>query len=72
MILDRAGGRIHHLNPTAAAIWARCDGQHAVARIARALAGAFEVDPVRAETDVAVVIAQLAALGLLAAPDPAS
>jgi Coenzyme PQQ synthesis protein D (PqqD) len=65
VILDRRCERIHRLNETAAAIWARCDGRHAVVQIARALAAAFEVDAARAETDVAATIEKLTALGLL-------
>jgi hypothetical protein len=68
VVLDRRWERIHQLNPTAAAIWARCDGQHGVGQIARALAEAFEVDAARAEADVAATLRTLAALGLLEPP----
>jgi Coenzyme PQQ synthesis protein D (PqqD) len=68
VILDRRCERIHQLNRTAAAIWVRCDGQHAVTRIARELAETFEVDAARAEADVAATLGELATLGLLEPP----
>jgi hypothetical protein len=60
VVLDRRAERIHQLNETASYIWERCDGSRTVSEIASELAGAFDVDPATAETDVAVVVRQLA------------
>jgi hypothetical protein len=67
IVLDRATNLIHHLNVTAGFVWQRCDGRHSAGEIARALVDAFEVDLETARQAVDTVLAQLAALGLLAA-----
>jgi hypothetical protein len=64
LILDRQGQSIHRLNPTASAIWQRCDGTATVADIADHLVRAFDVDRPRAAHDAAVLVCQLQQLGL--------
>jgi Coenzyme PQQ synthesis protein D (PqqD) len=65
IVLDRQGGVIHQLNPTASWIWEHCDGTATLAEIAQQLATIYEVDPQRAAHDVAAIIDQFERLGLL-------
>jgi hypothetical protein len=67
IVLDRGANQIHQLNASAAFVWARCDGAHAVDRIAEELAGAFDVDARTANEAVASAVQQFERLGLLAA-----
>ncbi len=67
VLLDRAGGKVHQFNRTAAFIWSRLDGRTSPQAIATALAEAFEVEPETAGRDVEALVAQFGALGLLAA-----
>ena len=68
VLLDRAGGRVHQLNHTAAFIWSRLDGCTSSNDLAIAVAEAFEVEPEAAGRDVEGLLRQLRTLGLLA-PD---
>jgi hypothetical protein len=61
-------GRIHVLNPTAALVWRCCDGRTPVATIGRDLAAAFGAEA--AARDVAAVVEDLAAAGLVGPPRP--
>ena len=63
--LDREAGLIHQLNPTAAYIWERCDGETSVAQIAAQLAQAFAIAPEIALRDVGATARQLEAKHLL-------
>jgi hypothetical protein len=71
LLLDRAAGFIHQFNETASFVWGRCDGRRPVTAIADELAQAFDIPPATARRDVASVVAQLHALGLLRADDQA-
>jgi hypothetical protein len=71
VLLDRAGGWVHQLNGTASFVWSRLDGSSSTEWIARQVVDAFEVDPATASRDVAAIVDQFRALGLLAeGPDP--
>ena len=65
VILDRQGGLIHQLNPTASYIWDRCDGQWTLEDIARQLTEAFDVDAATVRGDVATIVAEFRRLNLL-------
>ena len=45
VLFDPRGDAVHTLNPTAAAIWWSCDGQHNIDGIAGELADLYEMDP---------------------------
>ena len=66
LLLDRQGATVHVLNPTAYAIWQRCDGRHTPADIANRLRDQFAIsaehDPLQ---DVTQTLALLRRKGLL-------
>jgi Coenzyme PQQ synthesis protein D (PqqD) len=71
VILDRAAGYVHQLNPTASEIWAACDGQHSPQAIAARLQERFNGVSDAVLHDVETVLTQFEQLGLLlAAPGP--
>jgi len=53
------------LNPTAARIWSRLDGETSVAEIAASIAEEYDVDRSDAERDAAALVASLEAAGLV-------
>jgi PqqD family protein of HPr-rel-A system len=65
VILDRAAGYVHHLNPTASEIWEACDGRHSAADIAARLQERFNGATGTVLEDVETTLAQLDELGLL-------
>jgi Coenzyme PQQ synthesis protein D (PqqD) len=66
VILDRAAGYVHQLNPTASEIWAACDGQHSPQDIAARLRERFTgVTDDAVLHDVETVLTQFEQLGLL-------
>ena len=65
VILDRAAGFVHHLNPTASQIWSACDGGHEVDQIAAGVAASFESAPAALLDDVIRTLADFERLGLL-------
>jgi len=65
VILDRAAGFVHQLNPTASHIWSACDGGHEVDEIAAGVAASFEGAPEAVLDDVIRTLADLERLGLL-------
>ena len=67
LLLDRHHGLIHRLNQTAHFVWARCDGASCLSDIAARMADEFDVDAATADRDVAVVVTQLTAVGVLVA-----
>ncbi len=65
VVFDAAGERAHVLNPSAAAVWAHCDGAHDAAAIAAALASALPaVEPAAIRRDVEAILLRFAAEGL--------
>jgi hypothetical protein len=65
VILDRAAGLVHQLNPTASHIWGACDGGHEVDEIAAGVAASFEGAPETVFNDVIRTLADFERLGLL-------
>jgi hypothetical protein len=63
------GGRIHRLNPTAARVWAGCDGRTDLGTLARDLAAAHRADVTAVEPDVLRVASELVALDVLVDAD---
>jgi hypothetical protein len=57
VLFDPIGGRLHVLNPTAAAIWRLCDGSRSANEIAGTLGAEFQVGPEHTPgTDVHVLL----------------
>jgi len=69
LLLEQGNGRLHHLNATAAWIYANCDGRTSES-LADALTTRFEVEPDAALGDVLRVTGQLVELGLVQHGDP--
>jgi PqqD family protein of HPr-rel-A system len=67
VVFDRAGGRVHHLNPTASFVWSALDGETGSDAIAARVAERFDVETVVAGRDVRSLLEQLTALDLLEA-----
>jgi hypothetical protein len=65
VILDRATGHVHRLNPTASCIWNHCDGLNTPEAIAGYLAEDFNQSPDAVVKDVIDTIQKLRRLGLL-------
>ena len=53
------------LNPTAAAVWARCDGVRTVEAIVADLADSYAAPPAQIERDVVAVLERLREQGVL-------
>jgi len=69
VIFDRAGERVHQLNPTAAFVWSTLDGRTGSDEIVARVAERFAVEAAVAARDVQSLLEQLAALNLLE-PNP--
>jgi Coenzyme PQQ synthesis protein D (PqqD) len=65
LILNRAEGRLHQLNPTASFIWDCCDGNSNIEKIVNRLAGVYEIDAMTACKDVENVLFNLRSSKLL-------
>lgn len=65
-VSDVARGKVHFLNPTAAAVFELCDGAHDAEAIASALATAFGLAS-PPKSDVEVCLASLRSEGLIEA-----
>ena len=66
VLYDPAGDRAHVLNPTAAAVWAFCDGGHDPTAITEAIAqGIPSTEPATIRRDIEDVLRRFAAEGLL-------
>ena len=65
LILDRKHEDVHQLNNSASYVWQCCDGRMTSHDIAVAMAMDFSIVLEAAERDVASLISQLVALGLL-------
>ncbi|HET9441783.1 MAG TPA: PqqD family protein [Acidimicrobiales bacterium] len=68
ILYSRDSDLVHHLNPSAGVVWQLCDGSASVGVLATDIAAAYDLDPVATEAQVAGVVAELAALGLLRDP----
>lgn len=56
---------VHHLNPSAALVWRRCDGEASVGELAATIAGEHGLDPPDVLRQVSAVIAEFDALDLV-------
>jgi hypothetical protein len=66
VLFDAAGDRAHVLNPSAAAVWAFCDGAHDAAAIAESIARDLPAaEPTAIRRDIEEVLHRFAAEGLL-------
>ena len=65
VILDRDGGVLHKLNPTASFIWDCCDGTLSTDDIIDRLVKAFEIDRETCRKDVIQALNQFRSLNLL-------
>lgn len=65
IVYDLKHQRVHILNPTAAFIWQRCDGQHALEDIVADLAQHFSENDAVIHADVLPILQSYAAEGLL-------
>ena len=68
LILDKRSQKIHQLNTTASAIWASISAGEEAKSIVRDIARTYDISPTTAAQDVAVVVDELYALGLLEEP----
>ena len=59
IVLDKAAGLIHQLNPTAGEIWRACDGQRNSDDIAALIAKQYDIDAEVAKSDVLSALQQL-------------
>lgn len=68
LILDKRNQKVHQLNATASAIWASISAGEEPKSIVRDIAENYDVSPTTAARDVAEVVNELYALGLLEEP----
>ena len=69
VLIDMAGGELFSLGGTARDIWGAIDGNTPVDTIAQAMAARYAVEPAEAAADIADLLAELAAAGLVATGD---
>jgi PqqD family protein of HPr-rel-A system len=65
ILYDDTASLVHHLNPSAAVIWQICDGSGTVGELARDLAEEYGLDIDLIREQVAQVVAEFDALGLV-------
>jgi hypothetical protein len=65
VLYDPTANVLHRLNPTAAAVWAACDGTEPMHRITSAIEDAYSGPPGEIARDVPAVINRFRRLGLL-------
>ena len=65
IVLDKAAGRVHQLNPSASFVWRGVGDGLAIEEIGIMLSEAFDVDQAQAESDARATLAQLEDLGLV-------
>ena len=68
VILDEASGDLHHLNHTASAIFALCDGTSTIAEIAHEVAALFDRTPQEIRPEVDRFVGRLGEARLLGEP----
>lgn len=56
---------VHHLNPSAAILWQLCDGDASVEQLGREVAEEYGLDTSKVQGEIAGLIAELDALGLV-------
>jgi Coenzyme PQQ synthesis protein D (PqqD) len=65
ILYNHDGDLVHHLNPSAGIVWQICDGTATVAELAADISSEYGLEVERAQTEVAGVIAEFDALGLV-------
>ncbi|HEX9123131.1 MAG TPA: HPr-rel-A system PqqD family peptide chaperone [Actinomycetota bacterium] len=65
ILFNHDSSLVHHLNPSAAIIWQLCDGSASVVELADDIADEFKLEPAEARGQVAGVVAEFEALGLV-------
>lgn len=65
---------VHHLNPSAAILWQLCDGSASVEQLSIEVAEEYDLDQPQVQREIAELIAELDAMGLVedAGPAPAN
>lgn len=56
---------VHHLNPSAAIVWHLCDGEASVEQLGAEVAEEYGLPVDRVRTELAALVAELDALGLI-------
>ena len=67
VVYDTRQQQVHILNPTAAFVWAMCDGEHLPQHIVSELIGRFPEHEISIHEDVPPILRTFAEAGLLAA-----
>jgi len=72
ILYNHDGDLVHHLNPSAGIVWALCDGSASVSELGADIAETYGLDADAVSGEVASVIAEFEALGLVddAGTDP--
>lgn len=65
ILYNHDGDLVHHLNPSAGIVWALCDGSVSVSELGADIADTYGLDPGVVSAEVASVIAEFQALGLV-------
>lgn len=65
ILYNHDGDLVHHLNPSAGIVWALCDGSASVFELGADIADTYGLDPGVVSAEVASVIAEFQALGLV-------
>jgi PqqD family protein of HPr-rel-A system len=65
ILFNHDSSLVHHLNPSAAIIWQLCDGSASVQELADDIATEFKLDRADVRGQVAGVVAEFEALGLV-------
>jgi PqqD family protein of HPr-rel-A system len=65
ILYDHSSSLVHHLSPSASLIWQLCDGDADLGSLAAEVSDELGVNAEQARTDLAVLIHELDALGLV-------
>jgi hypothetical protein len=65
ILYNHDGDLVHHLNPSAGLVWQLCDGDATVSQLGREIAEEYDLDVETVEAQVAAVVAEFDALGLV-------
>jgi PqqD family protein of HPr-rel-A system len=65
ILYDRDSSLVHHLNPSARIVWFLCDASASVRQLAQEIADEYGLEPGPIRLQVADLVGELDALGLL-------
>jgi hypothetical protein len=65
ILYDRNANLVHHLNPSARIVWFLCDGETDVGELGNEIAEEYHLDPGDVAAQVAGLVAELDAVGLV-------